>query len=405
MLTRREFIKQSAAGMFLAGQGSGRLAWDDFTMLSIPVEQYGNIWVMETAPGAEVIINGRLLVYFGGTGYFGLQGHPEIIKAGTTAFRQYGLHIATSRTGFGNNPVLLEVEKKIAAFFGTEDAVYLPSGYLSNLVLVQGLADRYDRIFMDETAHFSIRDAICSTQKPVTIYHHRDPEDLRRRLRSELKPKERPLVITDGVFPTFGLIAPVEEYARIVEPYDGLLCLDDAHAVGILGPNGRGTYDYYGLKGSRFFFGGTLSKAFGGFGGFVPGTKDFLDRVRSTVGVYSGASPTPTPVAAATLKAIELVSNHPEWRRKLRENVAFIKAGMRRLGFDVGDSPVPIVTWTLDSAEKMKKIQEALFDRGIAIAYLKYVGAPAGGVLRASIFSTHTQYHLEKLLTELERLL
>lgn len=405
MLSRREFMKQSAWGLFLGGQGLGWLGWDDCAPPSIPAGQYGNIWVMETAPGAEVVINGRRCVYFGGTGYFGLQGHPEIIQAGIKAFRQYGLHIATSRTGFGNNPVLLAVEKKIAAFFGTEDAVYLPSGYLSNLVLVQGLAENYDRIFMDEIAHFSIRDAVYSVRKPVATFKHRDPEDLRRQLQSELKPKEKPLVITDGLFPTFGLIAPIQEYAKIVDLYDGLICLDDAHAVGVLGPNGRGTYDYYGLKGSRFYFGGTLSKAFGGFGGFVPGAKSFVDKVRSTVGVYSGASPTPTPVAAATLKAIELVSNHPEWREKLRENVAFIKAGMRRLGFDVDDSPVPIVTWTMESAEKMKKIQQALFDRGIAIAYLRYVGAPSGGVLRASIFSTHTRSHLERLLAELGRLL
>ncbi len=405
MVNRREFLRQSTWGLFLAGTSWGHLFQDDFVFPSIPSDQYGNIWVMESAPGAEVIINGRRCIYFGGTGYFGLQGNAELIKAGIEAFKQYGLHIATSRTGFGNNPVLLNVEKKIASFFGTEDAVYLASGYLSNLILVQGLADRYERIFMDETAHFSIRDAVYSVRKPVITFAHRDPEDLEKKLQAELKPKERPLVISDGLFPTFGLVAPVDEYAKIIEPYAGLICLDDAHAVGVLGPNGRGTYDHFGLQGEGLYFGGTLSKAFGGFGGFVPGKKEFLDRVRVSVGVYSGASPTPTPVTAATLKAIELVSTHPEWREKLRQNVAFVKAGMRRLGFEVGDSPVPIVTWTMKTAEEMKKIQRELFERGIALAYLKYIGAPAGGVLRASIFSTHTKAHLEKLLTELQRLL
>ncbi len=405
MTSRREFIKQSALGLLFAGASREHSFTAELALPSLPSEQYGNIWVMETAPGAEVTINGRRCVYFGGTGYFGLQGHPEIIQAGQEAFRQYGLHIATSRTGFGNNPVLLGVERKIAEYFGTEDAVYLASGYLSNLILVQGLKERYDLIFMDETAHFSIRDSVYSVGKPVHLFRHRDPEDLQKKLQQELRPKERPLVISDGLFPTFGLIAPVNEYAKIIEPYDGLICLDDAHAVGILGPHGRGTYDYMGLQGERFFFGGTLSKAFGGFGGFVPGSKEFIEKVRSSVGVYSGASPTPTPVAAATMKAIELVAAHPEWREKLRQNVAFIKKGMRRLGFDVGDSPVPIVTWTMKSAAEMIKIQQELFNRGVALAYLKYIGAPAGGVLRASIFATHTRAHLEKLLTELERLL
>jgi len=372
--------------------------------LSIPSDQYGNIWVMETPPGAEVIINGRRCLYFGGTGYFGLQGHPEVIKAGIKAFRQYGLHIATSRAGFGHNPVLLQVERKIADFFGTEEAIYLPSGYLSNLILVQGLSHLYEKIFMDETAHFSIRDAVYTTRKPVFIFRHRDPEDLKARIRAELKAGERPLVISDGLFPTFGVIAPVREYAQLVEEYDGLLCLDDAHAVGILGPKGRGTYEYFGLQGRRLFMGATLSKAFGGYGGFVPGNREFLEKVRASVGVYSGATPVPTPVAAATSKAIELVAKHPEWREKLRQNVTYLKSGLRRLGLEVDDSPVPIAAWTMKTAEEMKKIQQELFHRGIAIAYLKYVGAPSG-VLRVSIFSTHTREHLDQLLTELKKLL
>ncbi|MCX7975115.1 MAG: pyridoxal phosphate-dependent aminotransferase family protein, partial [Candidatus Aminicenantes bacterium] len=270
--------------------------------------------MMETAPGAEVIINGRRLIYFGGTGYFGLQGHPEVIKAGIEAFRQYGVHVATSRISFGNNPVLLTLEKKIADFFGTEAAIYLASGYFINLTLVQGLSHLYEKIYMDELAHFSIRDAVYSARKPVLTFRHRDPEDLKKKIRAELKANERPLVITDGLFPIFGSLAPVEAYLPLIEEYNGLLCLDDAHAVGILGPKGRGTFDYFGLKGDRLFFGATLSKAFGGYGGFIPGTRDFLEKVRLTVGVYKGATPAPTPIAAATLKAIDLVAQHPEWR-------------------------------------------------------------------------------------------
>lgn len=403
-MRRREFILKSSLSFFLGDQFFGEILDGDFP-LSLPIDQYGNIWTMETAPGAEVTINGRRCVYFGGTGYFGLQGHPEVIEAGIKAFRQYGLHIATSRTGFGNNPVLLEVERKIADFFGTEEAIYLASGYLSNLILVQGLSPFYEKIFMDETAHFSIRDAVYSAGKPVITFRHRDPQDLERKIKAGLKAGERPMVITDGLFPTFGHLAPVTEYVPLIEKYEGLLCLDDAHAVGILGPKGRGTYDHFGLKGNRLFFGATLSKAFGGYGGFVPGNRELLEKIRSSVGVYSGATPTPTPVAAATIKAIELVASHPEWREKLRQNTAYLKSGLRRLGLEVDDSPVPIAAWTMKTAEEMKKIQQELFDRGVAIAYLKYVGAPAGGVLRASIFSTHTKDHLDKLLTELKRLL
>lgn len=361
--------------------------------------------MMESAPGAEVVINGRRLIYFGGTGYFGLQGHPEVIQAAIEALRQYGLHVATSRIGFGINPILSALEKKIAEFFGTEEAIYLASGYLTNLVLVQGLNELYEKIFMDELAHFSIKDAVYSVKKPVITFHHRDPEDLRAKIKAELKPKERPLIITDGLFPTFGSLAPVKDYSAIIEEYDGLLCLDDAHGVGILGPNGRGTFDHFSLKGDRLFFGATLSKAFGGYGGFVPGKRDFLEKIRWTIGVYKGATPAPTPVAAASLKAIELVASHPEWREKLHYNVRYLKSGLKRLGLDIDDSPIPIVAWTMKTAEEMQKIQQELFKRGIAIAYLHYIGAPAGGVLRISVFSTHTQAHLDKLLRELRSLL
>lgn len=361
--------------------------------------------MLESPPGAEVVINGRRLIYFGGTGYFGLQGHPEVIQAGIEAFRQYGLHVATSRIGFGVNPIFLALEKKIAEFFGTEEAVYLASGYLTNLVLVQGLNELYEKIFIDELAHFSLKDAVYSVKKPVITFHHRDPEDLRTKIKAELKARERPLIISDGLFPTFGSLAPVEAYLALIEEYDGLLCLDDAHGVGILGPHGRGTFDYFGLKGDRLFFGATLSKAFGGYGGFVPGKREFLEKVRLTSGVYKGATPAPTPVAAASLKALELVASHPEWRAGLYDNVHYLKSGLKQLGLEIDETPVPIVAWTMKTADEMQQIQQELFRRGIAIAYLQYVGAPAGGVLRISVFSTHTKEHLDRLLSELKSLL
>ena len=127
--------------------------------------------------------------------------------------------------------------------------------------------------------------------------------------------------------------------------------------------------------------------------------------MRETVGAYAGSSPTPTPIAAASGKGLDLVKAHPEWRRQLRDNTARLKSGMRALGFDVKDTPVPIVTWTLKTAEEMKRIQAALLAQGIAVAYLKYVGAPSGGVLRATVFSTHTTAHIDRLLGELKRMI
>jgi 7-keto-8-aminopelargonate synthetase-like enzyme len=405
MTTRRAFLRSSSLGLFFAPYSLRAFAEElGLDPTQLPPGQTAP-FVMESAPGAETVINGRKYVYFGGTGYFGLHGNPEMIQAGIEAFGKYGMHSATTRSGFGNNPVLLDAEKKIAGYFGTEDALYFVSGYFSGLFMAQGLADQFDLAFVDETAHFSINDGINSTRKPVVFYKHRDPSDLRSKLKSELKPGQRPLVITDGVFPTFGVIAPVPDIIKELEPYNGILCLDDAHSVGVLGAHGRGTCEHFGLKpGDRLIMSGTLSKAFGGHGGFIPASAAFIQKIKQTVGAYSGASSTPTPIAAASAKGIELVQSHPEWREKLRQNVARIKKGLRRLGFDVGDSPMPVVTWTLASADDMKKVQGELLDRGIALPHLKYVGAPSGGVLRASIFSTHTDAHIDQLLEELKKL-
>jgi len=356
---------------------------------------------MESAPGAETIIGGKRRLYFAGTSYFGLHGHADLIRAGVKAFQKYGTHSATSRAGFGNNPVLLEVEEQLKEFFGETDAAYFGSGYLSSLVLAQSLAEKYDAVFVDEAAHFCIADSAHSLGKPVYRFRHRDAGDLRRKLQTKLKPRQTPFLMTDGVFPTYGYIAPVPDYLDVITPYKGLIGLDDAHGVGVLGPNGRGTYEHFGVASEGLHLAGTLSKAFGGHGGFIVGGKKLIAGARTTAGAYIGSTPTPTPIAAAAAKGIEILRSHPEMRDRLRKNVSLVKAGLKKLGVPIDDTPVPIVAWSTGSAEKMKKVQRLLMNRGIAIAYLKYIGAPSEGVLRVTVFSTHTVEHISRLLKEL----
>ena len=402
---RREFLKKSAAALFLMGLPYGELFSEDDGLEGIAPSGYGDIkFVMESAPGPETVINGKRVVYFGGTGYFALQGHPEVIEAGIAGFRKYGVHPATSRTGFGHNPLTIEIEKTIAGYFGTEDSLHFVSGYLDNLFLVQALRDKVDAVFIDETAHFSIKDAVYSALKPVVLFRHRDPEDLARKLKAGLKPGQVPLVMTDGIFPTFGLIAPVPDYVKAIEPYNGYLCLDDSHSVGVLGPNGRGTLEHFGITSDRCYFAGTMSKAFGGHGGFIPGSKAFIDHIKATCGAYAGATPSPNAGVAASIKGMQIVIREPQRRERLRRNVAHIKGGLRKLGLEMNDNPVPIVTWVMKSAGDMKKVQQELFDKGIAVAYMKYVGAPESGVLRASIFSEHTIEQLDRLIDEMKRI-
>ena len=404
MSGRREFLTQSLAGVLALKYSSlGRLFAEEEPPLGDATPPPGG-FIMESAPGPETVINGKRVLYFGGTGYFALHGHPEVIEAGVAALRKYGVHPATSRTGFGNCPVQNDLERKIAGFFGTEDSLHFVSGYLDNLFLVQALKAKVGAIFIDETSHFSIRDAVYSALKPVHTFKHRDPEDLARQLKAKLKAGEVPLVMSDGIFPTFGVIAPVPDYVKALEPYGGYLSLDDSHDVGHMGPNGRGTYDYFGIRNDRCFYAGTMSKAFGGHGGFIPGSKAFIDYIKANCGAFAGATPSPIPAMAASAKGLEIAAREPQRRERLRRNVARVKTGLKKLGYDMNDTPVPIVTWVLKSPEAMKKVQKELFDRGIAVALLKYVGAPEGGVLRASIFSEHTTEQIDRLLDEMKRL-
>ena len=363
------------------------------------------MYEMQSPPGPETVLDGKSYLYFAGTGYFCLHGHPEVIAAACEATRRYGLGSATSRHGFGNNPPLVEVERHAADFFASEDAFYFVSGYCGNAILAQGFGDEYDLILVDSASHYSVFDGVLQGRCRSTTFAHCDPADLERKLREELRPGERPLVMSDGVFPISGAIPPAADYAALVEPYGGGVCLDDAHATGILGENGRGTFEHLGLSGERLYFSGTLSKAFGGHGGIIARDREFLDRVRSRSHLFNGASPPPVPAAAATAKALEIVSSHPEIRRRLWDNVAHFKSALEGMGFEVDQTPVPIICLEIGNAEEMDRIQRSLMERGIVIAFTReYAGVGENGALRIALFSEHTREMLDRLLEELSAL-
>jgi 7-keto-8-aminopelargonate synthetase-like enzyme len=209
--------------------------------------------------------------------------------------------------------------------------------------------------------------------------------------------------MTDGIFPVPGEIAPVPDYIKVLEPYNGVLWLDDCHAVGVIGANGRGTYEHFGVQGDRLLFGATTSKAIGGYGGIVPTTAVFAQQVRDGH-IMNGATMPPSPAAAASVKGMSLLMAHPEWRTRLSENARRLKAGIARLGFTVPQTVVPIAAFSLGAAADMERVHAALMDRGICIQFSRYVGAGPAGVLRIVVFSTHTPDHIDRLLGELKTL-
>ncbi len=377
--------------------------------------------VMESAPGAETIIDGRTYLYFCGTGYLGLQGHRDLIAAACEATQRYGLGTATTRAGFGNAPAVVEVERRAAAFCGSEDAFYFASGYVGNHVLLSALAPSAHIMLLDQHSHYSVADASRFFDVPVVRFAHADAQSLRETLRQHLRAGQVPVVLSDGVFAARGTIAPVRDYIDVLQEYPGaMLCLDDCHALGVLGERGRGTYEYFdvvdrGVNSAcgpsavdmatpRLYAVGTLSKAFGGYGGILCGSRALLDSAKTMSHYFQGASAPPTPAAAASAAALALVTKTPTIITRVQENARNLKRQLQTLGLDVDRSPVPILSLVLGDAENMKRIQRALADEGILIAYMsQYSGLGSDGALRIAVFATHTDEMLRRLSEALGR--
>lgn len=375
--------------------------------------------LMQSPPGPETVIDGRRYLYFAGTGYLGLQGHPEVVRAACRAAEQYGVGSATSRAGFGDTPPVVEVERLAAELFGAEASFYFPSGYVGNHVLVEAVREQVGAVFVDEGSHYCVHEAARLSGRPVWPFAHARPEDLRLKLDAHLPPGASPLVLTDGVFSARGDVAPLAEYTAVLADYPGsVLAVDDAHGVGVLGERGRGTFEHTGVfdvgvntatvlsdpagRPPALLCCATLSKALGGYGGIIPGDAALVERLKSATPHYAGMSPPPPPVAAASAQALQLVLDEPGLLERLRRNVAALKGGLRERGFDVDPTPVPIVALELGNAENMQRIQRTLMDRGIVISYFRaYSGLGPQGALRIAVFATHTGAMIERLLGEL----
>lgn len=379
--------------------------------------------MMESPPGALATLNGRTYLYFAGTGYLGLQGRPEVLEAAAVAARRYGVHSATTRSGFGNTPVVDEVERRAARFLGAADALYLASGYAANFALAAALAEQVELVLIDEHAHDSLRESarmLARLAQPPIPFRARDAESLRDVLARSIRPGRRVLVMTDGVSPVHGELAPLGDYLEVLGRYDRtMLLVDDAHGLGVLGPSGRGSLELAGVgperinqdpdrwieEGPRVFHTATLSKAAGGHGGIVAGGRDFLARVRRASGWARGASGPSAPAAAASAKGLEILESEPGLRERLATNILRLRDALRAAGLPVAMLPTPIVSLRLESAARMEQVQRGLEDAGILVAHTRdYPGAGPEGVLRIAVFATHSPEMIARLAAELARL-
>ena len=361
---------------------------------------------MESIVAARTTFNGREYDYFSGTGYLGLQSHPAVLQAAQEAIHRYGLTTATSRGGYGEHPLYDELERQACAYFGTEKMVCFASGYLGTAVLTQTSGHPNDHIFIDSSSHFSLWDAAQATNKPITPFHHCSADSLAENLRRELLANERPLVLSDGVFPISGEIAPLPEYLALVKPYNGLVFVDDAHAAGVLGKNGRGTPEYFDIESDRCQTSTTLSKALGGYGGVICGSADWIENIDRNTRVCVGASPPPLVIAAASARALEIARTTPQLRQQLWENVLLARHSLCELGWNLPDTRVPIICLNARSGINLERLRVGLFEQGIAVSHVRsYTSTPPGGALRIAIFASHTADQITRLVEELRRLL
>ncbi|KAF0151770.1 MAG: 8-amino-7-oxononanoate synthase [Ignavibacteria bacterium] len=363
-------------------------------------------FLMESAPGAYAMFNGKLYSYFGGTSYYELHKNDLVINSAVNAVKQYGISSSSSRNSFGATQLIVDVENEAANYFDCEDAVYLASGFLTDQAAIQALLNQnlFDVIFMDEISHYSNEYASRLSGKPVHTFSHLNPVELEDKVTTICSGNLRPLIITDGIFPIFGNLAPLDKYIDIAEKHNGIVWIDDAHAVGVLGENGKGTIEHYKVSCDRLYFGATFSKAFGGYGGIIPGKKDFIKEIKCNQ-IFSGATPVPSPAAAASLTGMKLLKTNHELRKQLWDNAKKLKSGLQSLGLNINNTHVPIAAWSMSSKSKMQNLQNELMRKGILIQYVQYVGAGEMGALRIVVFSTHTTEQIDNLIDELRKTL
>ena len=371
--------------------------------------------LIESPPGPVVTIDGRRYVYFSGTAYLCLQARSAVIAAIGVAANRSGVHSATSRLRAGVSPALREVEQAATDFFATETALVCASGYLSPWMLLQAIQPRYDQILLDRRAHASLRDAAACSGLPVESVDVSDAgDDFIASLARAATAGRRPLALVDGVLSATGDLAQVRAIDdRLATcPGSGLL-VDDAHGLGCIGPNGRGVLEAAGLweRVNRFdtddsrpalFVCGTLSKALGGFGGIVPGSRRLAAAIIERSHVYRAAAALPAPLAAASAVALRIARGEPQLRRRLAANLDELDAGLRALGWPHAGGPAPVRALRDADGPRLARIHASLRERGLFAPHVRgYGGAGDGGVLRIAVFADHTSAHLRALLDAL----
>lgn len=359
--------------------------------------------VLEGAQEPRTVFDGREVINLSSNNYLGLANHPALRKAAHDAIDRFGAGSASVRTIAGTMSQHTELERRLAAFKRTEAALIFQSGFTANSGTVSALLGREDVIISDELNHASIIDGSRLSRAQIKVFPHKDVAAMRRLLK-ESEGARRILVITDGVFSMDGDIAPLPDIVEVAKQFGAIVMVDDAHASGVLGENGRGTVDHFSLHGQVDIQIGTLSKAIGVLGGYVAGSKLLIDYLIQRARPLLFSTSHPPAVTAACLAALDLLETDNSLIERLWDNTRYFRDGLAALGFDVTGSETPIIPVIVGEGDRAMMLSDRLFEEGVFAQGIAFPTVPRGKArVRTIVTAAHTRDDLDEALVVFDK--
>lgn len=359
---------------------------------------YRPLRVISSTNDAEFTVDGKRVINLSSNNYLGFTTHPKLIEAANDATSRYGVGSGAVRTIAGTMDLHQELERRLAEFKHTEASLTFQSGFTANVGVLQSMLSEEDVVISDQLNHASIIDGIRLTKADRRIYQHCDMDDLEQALK-ETQDKRVRLVVTDGVFSMDGDIAPLDQITDLAEKYDAMVMVDDAHSSGVLGKNGRGSVNHFGLDGRVHIQIGTLSKAIGSVGGYVAGAQVLRDYLIHVARPFLFSTSHPPSVVASCIAAIDLLEQEPEHVDRLWDNTRYFKEKLASLGFDTGRSQTPITPIIVGDAPDAMALSDKIFERGVFAQGIGFPTVPRGQArLRCMVSAAHTKEHLDTAL-------
>jgi glycine C-acetyltransferase len=353
--------------------------------------------VLTSPQGPVVGVLDRQVLNLCANNYLGLADHPAVVAAAKEALDRWGYGLASVRFICGTQEIHKELEAAMTDFLGTEDTILYSSCFDANGGIFEALFDERDAIISDALNHASIIDGVRLSKARRYRYTNRDMADLQKQLTDSADARYR-IIVTDGVFSMDGYLAPLPDICELADRHDALVMVDDSHAVGFIGQNGRGTHEHHGVMGRIDAITGTLGKALGGAsGGYVSGRKELVAMLRQRSRPYLFSNSVAPPIVAASLKVLELIRSAGDLRQKLRDNTAFFRSRMTAEGFDILPGEHPIVPVMIGDAALAGRMADAMLERGVYVIGFSFPVVPQGKArIRAQVSAAHSKDDLER---------